>query len=89
MRNEQTSLVKSEKIPKFSVGPTSPNPGPMFPRQDAAAETEDIKSYPLKEMSMIPAKSVAIYIKIKFVILITTSLESSVPFTRTGIILLG
>lgn len=82
-------MEKSESTAKFIAGPTRLNPGPMLPRQVAAVETVVIKSSPLMPMSRMPTKSVAIYIKIKFVILITTSLESSLPLILTGTILLG
>lgn len=55
IRNERTSLEKSEKAEKFIVGPTKLKPGPIFPRQ---ANTEDmvvIKSNPLKDMRREPA----------------------------------
>ena len=41
-----------EKIPKFWVGPTSSNPGPMLLMVAATAVKFVIKSFPLKERAM-------------------------------------
>ena len=50
-----TILEKPENAPKFAMGPTAANPGPMLLTQDTAAVNDVIKSFlpptPSKEIS--------------------------------------
>lgn len=82
-------MENQENIEKFMVGPTRLNPGPMFPRQEAAAETFVIRSNPFSESSTVPAKNTNRYVKIKFDILIAVPLLSSLSLRVIGVILLG
>lgn len=47
--NENHHLIPSAKKLKFSIGPTAPRPGPMFPTIASDAVREDIASIPLSD----------------------------------------
>ena len=48
MIKENHHLMPLSKKPKFSTGPTAPNPGPIFPIMARAAVKDEIKSMPLR-----------------------------------------
>ena len=44
IQKEATILGKVDKCPQLLYGPTEPNPGPIFPIEEAEADSEVIKS---------------------------------------------
>ena len=56
------------------------NPGPIFPSDAATAVSDVVKSYPPRAMRPVPAKMIAIYVKIKPVTDSTVSIERTLPF---------
>jgi hypothetical protein len=54
IRKEHTHFRAEGRKAKFPVGPTSPNPIPMLPRQRKEAATLEKGSRPLKDISTAP-----------------------------------
>ena len=54
---DRTKVEKSLRTPKFSVGPTSPKPGPTLPRHVMTDEKHVIKSAFSKAIRMAPKKN--------------------------------
>lgn len=74
---EHTNVANGDNTEKFIVGPKILKPGPIFPRHVAAADSEDTRSNPSREMSRNPAARSSMYANRKYVIFITTSFPSS------------
>ena len=74
---------------KLKAGPISPNPGPTFARHEAAQEKLVMNPNPLSEMISVPMIRTAIYVKIKPVVFMATSVDISILFIVILLILLG
>ena len=58
IHKESASLLRTEKMEKLPMGPTSPKPGPQFPRQVTTAVTVVVKEKLSMDTSKIPQAKV-------------------------------
>lgn len=89
MNNDNTNLFIGSNPLKVLMGPTNPNPGPIFPRADATALEELTRSTPSNETKTVPNTNIKIYSTKKLAILTTVSLDNISPFVFMGITALG
>ena len=78
---DRTKVEKSLRTPKFSVGPTSPKPGPTLPRHVMTDEKHVIKSAFSKAIRMAPKKIARIYRNVWLAMAVIVSLGIVLPLS--------